>query len=279
MNAVLTNTHLHFRHALDAISVVKYSPDGSVLAVGSVDGNIYLYNVINRGTRLTKKSVLLEHRCALKSLDFSQNAAFLQTADVQNKLLHWDVASGARIENMKAMRDIVWSTWSCEVGWPVNGAFGSIDSIQSMSRSRSKKILALATEGGAVRLYRYPYVSPCQIEKEFCGHNIGVSTGEFALNDTYLISTGGIDSSIIQWRIEYEEDDEQPAEAGVIDTAVHDLLIGAVENSNGDEFMAVKPYLGSIIPPTRFDPTSHTRYYKSETCRHNSNLSQRSNGC
>ena len=200
---------MHFCHAREKINAIRFSPDGGTLAAASGDGNIYLYNVKGDGKKLSKKSVL-HHHSAVKNFDFSSSSKFLQSADFQNELHYWYRDSGTKIENMKSMRDTAWSTWTCHVGWCVNGCQDRADIIQSFSRSHGKNLICIANDDGTLSIYRYPYCSDTQIEKTFSGHGVSVSNAKFALKDSYLISIGGSDCCVIQWKVEYEEEDEQP---------------------------------------------------------------------
>jgi hypothetical protein len=78
--------------------------------------------------------------------------------------------------------------------------------------------------------------------------------------DALLISTGGEDKCVFQWKVSGSEDSEKEAKgaatsagAGDADDAEEDLFEGGV--SGGDEFMAVKPWKGAIHPPTAWTPS------------------------
>ena len=58
------------------ISVVRFSPDGSTLAVGSRDNSIYLYSVMHQYTRKGKFS---KHNSGINQLDFTLDGKYLQS--------------------------------------------------------------------------------------------------------------------------------------------------------------------------------------------------------
>jgi WD40 repeat protein len=64
------------KEAKQWISVIKYSPDGATLAVGSRDNNIYLYSVPNQYHRKAKFS---KHTSGINQLDFSTCSKFIQS--------------------------------------------------------------------------------------------------------------------------------------------------------------------------------------------------------
>ena len=82
------------------------------------------------------------------------------------------------------------------------------------------------------------------------------STSTSSAKDEYLISLGGDDKCIFQWKVENNSDER----ATPLSAAVEVEERGSVGSSNnldveagptgGDEFAAVKPWLGAIVPPT-----------------------------
>jgi WD40 repeat protein len=58
------------------ISVVRFSPDGATLAVGSRDNSIYLYSVTHQYARKGKFS---KHNSGINQLDFTLDGKYLQS--------------------------------------------------------------------------------------------------------------------------------------------------------------------------------------------------------
>lgn len=80
-----------FKHAKEEISDLKFSPDGSVLAVGSHDNAIYCYRIpsFSKKTRpLNKHSSYITH------LDFSEDGQYLHSTCGAYELLFWDLQKG-----------------------------------------------------------------------------------------------------------------------------------------------------------------------------------------
>jgi WD40 repeat protein len=64
------------KEAKQWISVVKFSPDGLTLAVGSRDNSIYLYSVTQKCKRKGKFS---KHKAGINQMDFSSCSKYLQS--------------------------------------------------------------------------------------------------------------------------------------------------------------------------------------------------------
>jgi WD40 repeat protein len=68
---------------------MKYSPDESMLAVGSHDNNIYVFKV--SGNTYELHGVLQGHNSFITNLDWSRDGAHLQSNCGAYELLFWDV--------------------------------------------------------------------------------------------------------------------------------------------------------------------------------------------
>lgn len=99
------------------IQTIQYSPNNKIVAVGSHDCNIYIINTNNYNI-VTK---LLGHHSYITALDFSLDNYTIQSNSGDYELLYWNVNNGKQINNINDMKDVVWSTCSCTLGWGVQG--------------------------------------------------------------------------------------------------------------------------------------------------------------
>jgi len=100
------------------ISTTKFSPSGDMLAVGSHDHNIDIYMVPS----FKKKFTMKKHPSCITHLDWSEKSDFLQSNCGGEELLYWDMSTGTNMQNGRTtLRDEKWSTFSCVLGWPVQG--------------------------------------------------------------------------------------------------------------------------------------------------------------
>ena len=122
--------------------------------------------------------------------------------------------------------------------------------VLAAARSHNQRILAASDNFGRVRLLRYPCVSADATDKTFRAHGSEVRKVRWTSGDTHLLSIGGKDRCVFQWRLRRE--DEETAAAAGDSGEDSDLDVLNMEEEEGEEveFMTVKPWLSVIVAPT-----------------------------
>ncbi|KAG9338188.1 hypothetical protein JZ751_026938, partial [Albula glossodonta] len=170
----------------EQLSVMRYSPDGSFLAVGSHDNFIYIYNVTENGRRYTRFG-----KCTVSK-------GIVVT-------VYWDVAGGCKLlRNRFESKDREWASYTCVLGFHVMGVWleGSDGTdINALCRSHSERVVAVADDFCKVHLFQYPCPKPKAPSHKYEGHGSHVTNVCFTHNDSHLISMGGKDTCILQWRV------------------------------------------------------------------------------
>ena len=243
------------------ITDIKYTPDGNTLAVASHDSRIYIYDVSNG---YMMRGVFSKHNAFVTHFDFSSDSAFLQSNCGAFELLFADVSNGSHMPVASVLRDQLWDTQTCPFGWSVQGLWPKAEEVlgtdvHACDRSRSKKLLVSSDAFGALRLHRYPCLVQGSGHKCYQGHSLHVRNVRFSAGDRYVISVGGQDRAVFQWEVNLEndendalkDDDEEDHNDGV-DSDVADMFDDAEDGAarDQDDYVAVKPWLGSIVPPT-----------------------------
>ena len=123
-----------------------------------------------------------------------------------------DINSKSRIYGSGA-RDLEYATWTCILGWPVQGIWPGVDytDVNSTCRSNSRQILATADDFGMVKLFKFPCVVEKASFKEYPGHSSHVTRVKFSHNDTFLLSTGGNDKTLLVWETDFSMDNPSSA--------------------------------------------------------------------
>ncbi|XP_067467108.1 echinoderm microtubule-associated protein-like 4 isoform X2 [Thunnus thynnus] len=189
----------------EQLSVMRFSIDGGLLAVGSHDNFIYLYTVSERGRKYSRYGKCTGHSSYITHLDWSPDNNFIMSNSGDYEILYWDVPNGCKlIRNRSECKDIDWATYTCVLGYHVFGVWpeGSDGTdINALIRSHNRKVIALADDFCKVHLFAYPCSTPKAPSHKYSAHSSHVTNVSFLYNDSHLISTGGKDTSIMQWRL------------------------------------------------------------------------------
>uniref|UniRef100_A0A8C6T4W8 EMAP like 4 n=1 Tax=Neogobius melanostomus TaxID=47308 RepID=A0A8C6T4W8_9GOBI len=189
----------------EQLSVMRYSVDGALLAVGSHDNFIYLYTVSENGRKYSRYNKCSGHSSYITHLDWSPDNAFIMSNSGDYEILYWDVVNGcSQIRNRSDCKDLNWATYTCVLGFHVFGVWpeGSDGTdINALVRSHSRRVIALADDFCKVHLFSYPCCTFKAPSHKYSAHSSHVTNVSFLHNDSHLISTGGKDTSVLQWRL------------------------------------------------------------------------------
>jgi len=190
--------------AKEWISDVKYSPDGSQLAVGSRDNKIYLYN----GEKYEHKGVKCEaHNSYITHMDYTKDGkAIRSTCGAYELLFHSSESGSQDPSGASKLKDTEWESETCTLGWGVQGIWpegADGTDINAVHKSNKEDSLLLATsdDSGAVNLYNYPVISRGNSCSSGKGHSSHVTNVRFNASDTHVVTTGGNDRSVLQWKL------------------------------------------------------------------------------
>uniref|UniRef100_A0A8C3KVQ9 Echinoderm microtubule-associated protein-like 4 n=1 Tax=Calidris pygmaea TaxID=425635 RepID=A0A8C3KVQ9_9CHAR len=217
----------------EQLSVMRYSVDGTLLAVGSHDNFIYLYVVTENGRKYSRYGKCTGHSSYITHLDWSPDNKYIMSNSGDYEILYWDIPSGCKlIRNRSDCKDIDWTTYTCVLGFQVFGVWpeGSDGTdINALVRSHNRKVIAVADDFCKVHLFQYPCSKPKAPSHKYSAHSSHVTNVSFTHSDGHLISTGGKDMSIIQWKL--VEKVTLPQNDIVVDISATKVPIPASENA------------------------------------------------
>lgn len=188
----------------EQISVVSFSPDGAYLAVGSHDNLVYVYTVDQGGRKVSRLGKCSGHSSFITHLDWAQDSTCFVTNSGDYEILYWDPATCKQITSADTVRNVEWATATCVLGfgvfgiWP-EGADGT--DINAVARSHDGKLLVSADDFGKVHLFSYPCCQPRALSHKYGGHSSHVTNVAFLWDDSMVLTTGGKDTSVLQWRV------------------------------------------------------------------------------
>uniref|UniRef100_A0A8C7LWV1 EMAP like 3 n=1 Tax=Oncorhynchus mykiss TaxID=8022 RepID=A0A8C7LWV1_ONCMY len=194
----------------EQLSVMRYSTDGSFLAVGSHDNFIYIYNVTESGRRYSRYGkyaghIRHGHSSFITHLDWSKDGKYIMSNSGDYEILYWDIAGGCKLlRNRYESKDREWASYTCVLGFHVMGVWleGSDGTdINALCRSHNERMVAVADDFCKVHLFQYPCPKPKAPNHSYEGHGSHVTNVRFTHCDSHVLSMGGKDTCILQWRV------------------------------------------------------------------------------
>ena len=232
------------------VSCVKFSPIvGGYMAVAfaAPDNELFIYNI---KANFKVQSKLKGSNSKILHLDFSEDALKVQFTNIANEIFYYDVKSGKREPNGNFLhKDEKWATWNCLVGWPVQGIWPPCSQgsdINAVDRSSNLESLVTCDDFGKIKLFKYPAAREKAGFNQFLGHSAQVTNVRFSFKNEFVISVGGSDKSVFQWR--FSHDKLAVEELGLIEDDEEETggLFDEEFVEEGDQFMAVKPFKGEV---------------------------------
>ncbi|XP_055623967.1 echinoderm microtubule-associated protein-like 2 isoform X2 [Toxorhynchites rutilus septentrionalis] len=193
-----------YQDGQDVIQTIKFSPDGNLLALGSKDGSVYIYQCAKAIHRFSRIGKCTGHSSFISHMDWSKNSQVLRTNSGDYELLFWNPTLCRQITSHATVRNLEWATQSCSICfetvgiWPEN--FDGTD-INSVCKDGEEQFLVTADDTGKVRLFSYPASQPKSLSHSYRGHSSHVTTVKFMFDGVRLLSGGGLDTSVLQWRV------------------------------------------------------------------------------
>ncbi|XP_020279289.1 echinoderm microtubule-associated protein-like 2 isoform X4 [Pseudomyrmex gracilis] len=194
--------YTHHSDGSEPIQVVQFSPDGSLLALGSRDNYIYIYQVNDDATKYSRVGRCMGHSSFITHLDWSVDGQYLRSNSGDYELLYWNPGVCRQIPQASLLRNVDWATHTCVISfetigiWP-EGADGT--DVNNCTRSGDGKLLSTGDDFGKVKLFSHPACQPKSLYHSYGGHSSHVTNVSFLQDDSRLVSTGGADTSVLQW--------------------------------------------------------------------------------
>ncbi|KAF0307932.1 Echinoderm microtubule-associated protein [Amphibalanus amphitrite] len=180
-----------FRVCGQPLSCLCYSPGGDMLAVGAQTGSVYPYKV-GRDGQVYVKFGPMQGSQPLTHLDWSTDGEYLQSVTIDHELvfcawpeLHYDRQQSVWTDSYADSRKARVLVSAC--------------------RSRDHDLLAVGDSEGSVQLFRYP--CPLNVQETAQCHSVKpqssyVANIKFLRSGRQLVSVGGTDATVLQWRLQ-----------------------------------------------------------------------------
>ncbi|GMH54311.1 hypothetical protein TrST_g10520 [Triparma strigata] len=208
------------------ISDVKFSPDGNLLAAGSMDGNIYFYNCLKDFVLVGKTEG--SSGLPVCHVDWSADSAFVMATNMRKNDAEVKFYSATEFSEVDADEEGVinasWDTWTSTLGKTTKGCFPNggkdLSVVNSVCRNSGSNLVACGDVTGSLKIMKYPSLETGAAFKDFSAHSAagGVSKVVFSKSDSYVASIGAGDRCLCVWDVLVDEDeDEADKEYGLSD--------------------------------------------------------------
>ncbi|XP_054543716.1 echinoderm microtubule-associated protein-like 6 [Talpa occidentalis] len=208
---------VHIKDRKEVIHEMKFSPDGSYLAVGSNDGPVDVYAVAQRYKKIGECNKSLSF---ITHIDWSLDSKYLQTNDGAGERLFYKMPSGKPLTSKEEIKGIPWASWTCVKGPEVSGIwpkYTEVTDINSVDANYNSSVLVSGDDFGLVKLFKFPCLKKGAKFRKYVGHSAHVTNVRWSHDFQWVLSTGGADHSVFQWRFIPEG-----VSNGLLETAPHE---------------------------------------------------------
>jgi len=187
--------------AASAVGALAYSPDDALLAVAGPGGALQILEVSEHYRLLHS---LQAHTTPILHIDWSDDCRYVQSVCGKADLHFWDVHAGQRVRDPFTLRDVVWASYTCTLGWPVRGIYPKMSDdtdITTAHRSPDGRLLVTGDEFRKINLFRYPCGPGSAACRSVVAHARHTGCVRFTSDSKHVISVGGPDLSVVVWRV------------------------------------------------------------------------------
>ena len=151
----------------NSITSIKCSPNGKYAAIGARDNGIVVVELL--GTHVRKLSSSIGHSSYITQLDWNVTSDVVMSNAADGEILYWGMPSGKQLTDKIQLRDEEWDTWTCVLGWPVQGiwsahqqALGSTSTSGSPPLAKDSSSISTSTSSSVVALSLTDIASVCK---------------------------------------------------------------------------------------------------------------------
>jgi len=194
---------------IEGVSYLRWSNDSTLLAAAHMDSNLYVYSVADIESDEPKLEQWkgLNHVAAPTNVQFSEDNKIVKTLTRDYEIAHWTLdleeKKGKFLSKTPDPDEIKWADDPLIAGWDTQGLYQAGwdgTDLNDATVTSDNRLIASGDDYGCVRLHNYPAIDPDACY-EYRGHAEFVVGVEYLRDDSQLITCGGNDMAIFQWKV------------------------------------------------------------------------------
>jgi len=194
---------------VEAVQYLRFNEDGTMLGVAHMDSNLYIFNVENGqgGKVVMQQWDGLNHIAAPTHIQWSKDNKIVKTITRDYEIVHWLVDTKLRKATFSPkIADPDKTEWAGDpliAGWDCQGlyqpGFDGTD-LNDATLTSDHRLIITGDDYGTIRIHNYPAIDPTN-HVSYGGHAEFVQGVELLRDDSQLITCGGEDMAIFQWKL------------------------------------------------------------------------------
>jgi len=194
--------------AVEGLSYLRFSADSGMLGAAHMDSNLYIYSVDNIEAEPTfERWAPLKHTAAPTNLQFSEDGKMCKTLTRSYEICHFDLDAEKKKGKFEPHQpdpdEVKWADDPLIAGWDTQGLYQNGwdgTDLNDAAVTDDRKLIVSGDDYGCVRLHNYPAIDN-SVCLEYRGHAEFVVGVEFLADSSQLITCGGSDMAILQWKV------------------------------------------------------------------------------
>jgi len=194
---------------VEGVAYLRFSADSTLLAAAHMDSNMYIFTLsdIEGDAPTAEVWPPLKHIAAPTNVQFSEDGKIVKALTRDYEIVHHaldlDAKKGKFLAQQPDPDAVKWADDPLIAGWDTQGLYQKGwdgTDLNDATLTSDSKLIASGDDYGCVRLHNYPAVDP-SVCLEYRGHAEFVVGVEFLRDDSQLITCGGNDMAIFQWKV------------------------------------------------------------------------------
>ncbi|XP_071038654.1 echinoderm microtubule-associated protein-like CG42247 [Parasteatoda tepidariorum] len=184
----------------DALNALSFNGDGSILAIGCEDGNIYVCGSKNHGY-LFKIHTVLKNNGPILQMDWSSDGEYLQSSYRKENFCEvslWKVSESKKVSTSQAQK-MDWPQHTCTLSHNVLGIWKQVKDVFYLSCHRKNSKLVTGSQDGTIRIFPYPYGETVESPFEECKITWQPINVVRFLSSNCILSCSG--TSVLVWNV------------------------------------------------------------------------------